>query len=369
MGLLAGVFGLAALLVIPGGLMGPALAPSASHPSLSRGVAGVTPMYHFGGWLLDNFSGSPLPTARYGASMAVDPTDGLIVVFGGCGRVCPMNDTWVYGSLSTSYQWVNITSKLSVSPPARYDAASVNMWYGPYSRSGMFLFGGHGASGALNDTWEFIGHHWKQLTFPNHRAPSPRFSSSWAEMGNRNEFVLFGGTDGTHYSNQTWLFDQKGGWKHLHPALSPPARAGAALAFSNHDGNSAAGGGEILVGGNNASTVLGDDWDFSNYALDWYRETGSPSLPPPLTGSGMASDMKGVIVTLFGGWNGSAPTVGNWVHHDGQGGPWVWFVTHPRTHPSARSDFPMISFDGGRTLLLFGGRSSTGAPLGDFWAY
>ena len=74
------------------------------------------------------------------------------------------------------------------------------------------------------------------------------------------QMILFGGFDGSGFQNDTWNWDGTT-WTQLTPATSPSARFEASMAFDPATGQM------ILFGGEN-SGVLGDTWNWDRNNLD-----------------------------------------------------------------------------------------------------
>lgn len=128
--------------------------------------------------------------------------------------------------------WVNLTSSLPASPPGLEWGMMV------YDPLGAFdlLFGGYNAStGWSNQTWIFENGSWTQLVLAVHPPAMDGATMVWDPLD--NYAVLFGGEGSfTSYPlNGTWTFDQ-GGWSQLSPAVSPPARWRASMAWDPADG-------------------------------------------------------------------------------------------------------------------------------------
>ncbi|MGI0151912.1 MAG: Kelch repeat-containing protein, partial [Thermoplasmata archaeon] len=88
------------------------------------------------------------PSARSMASFGYDAASGALVLFGGCGAsVCPLGDTWSYGD--GAWTECATVSCAAAGPAARYGAA---LTYDP-SVGALLLFGGCGRSCPLGDTW------------------------------------------------------------------------------------------------------------------------------------------------------------------------------------------------------------------------
>ena len=96
----------------------------------------------------------------------------------------------------------------ATSPSARYDFAMANI------KGAIYIFGGEGSAGSLDDTWKFDGSNWTQIT-PS-TSPSARYDMGMTTLG--NQAILFGGYDGS-YLGDTWTFDGAN-WTKLNPATS-----------------------------------------------------------------------------------------------------------------------------------------------------
>ncbi len=172
---------------------------------------------------------STSPPAREGAGLAYDPHTQSLVLFGGLGACCDeagrrfpgksqLRDTWVWDGAS----W------RQVSPPAAPSArVGASMALDPFTGK-VVLFGGYGGAGsALADTWTWDGRSWTELQPAS--SPSPRYSASMVGIKGARSLVLFGGVspEGTALPD-TWTWD---GTTWTRRAESgPPARLLASMA-------------------------------------------------------------------------------------------------------------------------------------------
>jgi len=148
------------------------------------------------------------PTARSNTSMWFDPKLNKTVVYGGIGRITQDDRTTRYADMWSfdGNGWTNMN--ISSTPGARYGAQVV---VDPRNDH-VVLFGGLAVKtdGTVqtqvykNDTWEWDGASWKQLT-PN-GTPFARENGAFEFDPGRNELVLFGGYAG-HYQSDLWVFD------------------------------------------------------------------------------------------------------------------------------------------------------------------
>ena len=147
-------------------------------------------------------------------------------------------------------------------------------------------------------------------------------------------------------------------WSRAHPAKSPPARYGAAMA--------AAGSTIVLFGGQGStqSDVLGDTWTWSKGA--WKHETGAVH-PPPLAAAAMAYDPIIGKVVLFGGKEKSGTTSGaTWLWTGGK-----WTKRKTKVAPAPRVAAEMAYSPANKGLLLFSGLPSINSPSAsrDTWLF
>jgi PKD repeat protein len=159
----------------------------------------------------------------------------------------------------------------------------------------VLFFGGHGG----NQTWEFAGGSWTNLTSTS--GPSPpsdalygwEFEGSWVMTYDAatQSVLLFGGP-GEAGGNQTWLF-QDGTWENVSGAGSPSTRYGGAVAYDPDDSVA------ILFGGDaelSSVGLLNDTWAWgSSPPLSSLTILATPSEPRPNEPVGFAAEFKGGV--------------------------------------------------------------------------
>jgi len=119
------------------------------------------------------------PPARWGHSMVYDPSNQRILMFGGFdSNHRPLNDLWMYASGT----WSEVRGFLDSQKPQPRGGAS------------LVFFGGF-----------------------NYNRGLPNYCVS-DNTNNINKLVLFGGTDGRVYFNDTWVFDE-----HYYSEIAPSA--------------------------------------------------------------------------------------------------------------------------------------------------
>jgi hypothetical protein len=179
-------------------------------------------------------------------------------------------------------------------------------------------------------------------------------SASTFDLG-RLRTVVFGGYGmGGAVSADTFEHDGAQ-WTRIATAVSPPARAYAALAYDIARGRTVLFGGAAQLG----STTFADTWEYDG--SNWTRVL-PPTSPPARWVHAMAYDVMRARTVLFGGSGvGGADT---W-EYDGRS----WTQVLPASSPAARSGHAM-TYDLGRArTVLFGGIDFTNATRSDTWEF
>lgn len=310
-----------------------------NHGSAVTGFATASPTSE--GWYRVPTKGVS-PGSRQGGAMAFDAKDGYLLLFGGCGRACPMSDTWKYqGGI-----WVNLTSQLVTSPPARSSAAMAYDAHDGY----VVLFGGTGAAGALADTWKFVGGVWSPVAVAG-VSPSARSSAAVTYDTADSQVLLYGGLSASATPlGDTWGF-ASGTWTPLNASSSPaPAsRSSAGFAYDSLDGYA------VLFGGTGAcGSPCGDTWSF--VAGHWTnRSTAGAVAPAARTAPIVGYDAGRGQLVLYGGSN--TTVLGDtWTF---AGGAWSVATGNFSETPAARSNGAATWDATDGYLFLFGGADGT----------
>lgn len=203
----------------------------------------------------------PCPAAREGPALSYDPEHGSLVLFSGYDGTTYFNDTWVFAG----GVWTELAPPGPV-PYGRYNAALAYDTADGY----LLLFGGYGCpnaacspSYALNDTWEYRGGAWHELSPPG-PSPSLRYSVALAFDAADGYLLLFGGRGCQNPPTcssfgdlgETWTYGQ-GAWNAVSPASSPPARDSAGMDFDAADGY-------LLLAAGRGTAYLSDVWEYSD---------------------------------------------------------------------------------------------------------
>jgi hypothetical protein len=154
-------------------------------------------------------------------------------------------------------------------------------------------------------------------------------------------------------------------WTQQHPATSPPARTGAAMAYDRANGT------VVLFGGAGRTGFVGDTWTWNGTTWTQQHPATHPSRRMNMA---MAYDAGTGTVVLFGGAGVSGTAGCDPICND----TWTWNGTtwtqqHPTTSPSPRQVGPgtgAMAYDAAKgNVVLFGGYSESNQPLGDTWTW
>jgi hypothetical protein len=231
---------------------------------------------------------SVLPPARYGAAMAMNPSGGSVILFGGQGTTTMYNDTWSYNA--TTNTWKRASAE-SGPLPRCYPTMTCDSDAGR-----LFLFAGREQSGAfMADYWAYdpVNNTWAMLGTP--ASPLPRVLPSIAYDRANRVGILFGGWFGGAYeTNDTWAYDAlNDNWTEMRPQSPPPIRNGAAMCYDQARGTM------VLFGGETGQGPTNDTWTYDLSTNTWTNRM--PSNPPPRAVScQMAYDPIEDLVVLFG---------------------------------------------------------------------
>jgi len=241
-------------------------------------------------------------TIRKSSGFVHDFDEDRLVMFGGIDGNVVYNDTHV-GEMTFTGGFdpirVNWSQKVTVTTPeARWGHSMV---YDSKNKRVM-MFGGFDKNHRpLNDLWFYsvVDDTWTEFTdYRDDQIPQPRGGASmvyygdydydraideYCMGGNKQKVVLFGGTDGNTYFNDTWVFDDnQGRWILISPvgehSISPPPRAFAPFVFAQNARATSDLGGEstyrvdsdppcatpvaFLFGGRSGAIPTGRDTDF-----------------------------------------------------------------------------------------------------------
>jgi hypothetical protein len=196
--------------------------------------------------------------------------------------------------------------------------------------------------------------------------PPARYQAAMAFDSTRAVSVLFGGTSPTDLGD-TWEWNGTTWAQQCKAApcstTTPSARPGAAMSFDAVTGVS------VLFGGGDSGKEQNDTWSWNGTAWTPLCPT-APCMPPTArTQATMAFYGTTGVAVLFGGSVSSACGT----TYDGDTWTWndtLWQPASPTTSPPARAGAGMVYDTARDVALLFGGSGNfPDLNLGDTWAW
>jgi len=296
---------------------------------------------------------STSPPGRYAASMAYDRGDSYVTLFGGhnaSGGV--YNDTWRF----TAGTWKNLTVTSPAPPPAREGAGFA--W--DDADSYAVLFGGDNATGVLlNDTWSYIHGRWAVVNLTNPTTPPPRASVALSYYGQDNAVYVFGGRGANGALNDTWRYAANR-WTNVTTSVTgnPPAREDAGAMESSITwtvtGVKVRLGFFLLYGGAPmycdpcGAGARNDSWVFEQPPL-----VTASALPP-------VGEIGQPIVFSASGSSGSPPYLYSWAFGDGTvgagaGPSTAYFAVGNFTATVTMTDFAGVEATAPTTVMILPG--------------
>jgi len=195
------------------------------------------------------------PAPRFGHAMAFHPGTARVVLFGGADSsiATDLGDTWQYDGVN----WQQVFSTHQPSPRRLAEMA-----LDPTSGK-LLLFGGGVTSSAqpeFGETWLWDGTDWRQRR-PAH-SPPPRVGHAMATDFRHRTVVLFGGISSQQpmIGGETWVWNGAD-WHNPMPSAAPLGRQQHAMSWNEQSQT------VVMNGGNNAD-VSTWHWDGSAWYRD-----------------------------------------------------------------------------------------------------
>ncbi len=292
------------------------------------------------------------PDPRYGAAMAYDDVNDMVILFGGSSWISPWvrNDTWALDI--GEWTWVKVNTVGD--PPLRKNhGASFDSDEGV-----MVVFGGLDADDQdLNDTWEFDI---LTRTWTNTTTASPPTACEFPAMtyiGNGLS-LMFGGEFDTkpYHRNLCWVYNSSSNtWSAGN--TGPEPRAAAGLVYDVQADRA------VLFGGE-AGSQINDMWEYEIGSGNWTR-LWEPGTPDDRWSFGFVYDDHNDRCILFGGYDGRCFN-DTW-EYDPYSREWTRIET--TNAPSPRGWFDMVYDSNEDLMVLFGGMDQQGTYLGDTWEF
>ncbi len=276
------------------------------------------------------------PPARYEHAMAYDSVRQRVVLFG--GRTGPNNEDL----LDDTWEW-NGTNWAEISSPVRPAPRSGSPMVFNEATGRVLLYGGYTQGGGTQDTWQWDGATWEKT--PANSAPSYRQDHGLAYDLSRGTAVLFGGFS-FDIDGGTWELDRLGSnWSERVPSSAPSPRLNVGFAYD------AARNVSVLFGGwNSGNATLDETWQWNG--ASWTNVGGEctpSSRSPAMAYNAARSRMIVYTGADVWAWNGA-----------------VWGRLETASSPAVRSE-AAIAYDGNaEEMIMFGGISGS-IPMSETW--
>ena len=293
-------------------------------------------------------SGASMPSARAAAAIGYHPPRGEVVLFGGRSATAHFDDTWIFDGGS----WRQHTASGVLNRPAARAAGAM-----AHAGNMLVLFGGETGATFHGDTWEWDGTRWR-LRLGLSPTPPARAGHGMAPDVASGSLVLFGGRFQTSRLGDLWTWNGSA-WTQQSPpwGLQDPVGQAAPLVYDARQDQFVSFGGDGQAG-----SILPDlvAWDRQRWSRPY---TPSPGPGPEArNGHILVSDAHGLM--LFGGGRGSEPALDLALPRT-----WVWSGSHWRealnqgaSAPTARARASAARFQHstlGDGVLMFGGRAGS----------
>ena len=307
------------------------------------------------GWVPLELDENPPPLQH--AAHTYDTNRNRLVMFGGANDVdnqlVYINETWEWDGK----KWLNVSPPPEDSPSGR---TSTSIAYDE-ERGVTVLYGGHNKSGTQCDTWEWDGKKWSWLCPPD--CPGARFGHEMYYDPIRKQVVLYGGYDNKTHFNDAWGWDGDN-WTRIEMKDSSPVASHFALAY-DPDKDYAFG---LLSG------FPGGTWIFKD---DQWTHLSTGTEPSNRSGTRLAYEPERKVFITFGGY-----TTNTILNNSGLSGGYTdnavlndtWFFdgknwsqfTDTKFQPPIRSHMVVWYDEVRKRIMLFGGHNDNGV-FNDTW--
>lgn len=290
-------------------------------------------------------SATSAPRHRYGPGAIVDPVGDRLIVFGGFDLGGRLDDTWAL-SLAPSGSWTKLTTG-GAPILGRQDPATI---YDPVGQR-MVVFGGYTQDGDFtNQVWTLSLNGATDWTYvpTTGTPPSGRNTVMYAHDSARNRLIVFGGYDGSAFCSDTWSLDLATmAWSQVLTGATPPARRqGFAVYDVVRDKF-------VLFGGYDGSQYS-DVWELSLTGAPAWTQLAPAGGGPSARGGGHAVyDATRQRMVVYGGYDGTYPRDAWALSLDATP---TWTLVHSgQGLIERRRDMAMVHRPAGNELLQFGG--------------
>jgi len=296
------------------------------------------------------------PAARSLFSFTTDPVNNTIWLYGGSDEATTYSDFWQYQNGTWTQLFISSTPASCLTPAAAFDT----------DRSKLVVVC------ATSEVYEWDGTAWAGHTDLKTTPPVHTWGSLTYDPTLKKS-VLFGGYNGSNYSDETWTWDGTS-WNRV-SKNPPPSRALAAMWYDPNLKKTVIYGGVGRVTTTDRVTRYSDMWSFDGNG--WTQINPSGGTPGPRYGTQIVVDPQTNHLLLFGGLfdtvtpavpPATTPTeVQSYVNDMWEWDGSTWTQLHPATVPPARENGRMAYDPTRNNIVMFGGYA--GAFMSDTWTY
>lgn len=329
-------------------------------------------------WLGVSPSGTPPPRIRHNG--VYDANTNSLIVFGGndCGTGY-FNDVWVL-SHANGQGGASVWTQLSPSGSAPAPRESSSAIYDP-SNNVMIVYGGDAGSTPFGDVW-MLSHAngtggtpaWTPVA-PTGTAPGARSGHTAIYDSSSNRMIVFGGFNGTQTFGETWVLTAANGSGGT-PAWVPINAAGTAPTLRFHSGvYDQVANSMYLFAGTSTTSKL----ETSNHTFVLSAANGLPagtqswmvSGPPVRYSQSAFYDSSSGLFIFAGQHSTTDVNFDDYWRNSGVAGDanlsWTNVVTSG-TRPAARFGHTGLYDSGSNRMMVFGGALGFPAPCAnDYW--
>jgi uncharacterized repeat protein (TIGR01451 family) len=260
------------------------------------------------------YNPTPRPSERENHAMTYDSTNNRVVLFGGA-YIDSNDDTWEYDT--STHTWYGPYTPTPRPSERKYHS----MAYDPINKR-MVLFGGHIGYPVIYDdeTWEYdtATHTWYGPFLPSTR-PSARYGQGMTFDSSKNRVVLFGGSG---YSNDIWEYDTATHTWHgpYMPTPRPSKRIQVDIGYNSVSNR------VVMYGGFDGASD-DETWEYDASSSVWHGPYTPNPHPPGRSGHEIVYDSTSDRVVLFGGVNKSGLFDDTWEYASPSNGTHDFTIT------------------------------------------
>ena len=304
-------------------------------------------------------TGAPAP-ARHSHAAIYDPVRDRLIVMGGYDGIGESNQVWAL-SLAGTPTWAQIVPVGTPPVPRQLHRAVYDS-----ARDRMLIFGGLAGS-SRNDVWALSlsgTPAWTEIVASG-TTPAARFGGAVAYDAAHDRLLLFGGVTLGERFDDTWALSLAGApsWSEIVPTGARPAARELTDGVYDPSGDRF-----VIFGGFGLAGALHDAWALPLSGPATWSELVANGGPGGVWAFGVAYDPVASRLVIHGGGGNQGFVDEAWAL--ALAGSPQWTLVAPVTvRPTERLGHVAVHDPLRDRMLVFGGRTPTGTPLSDVWAY